>query len=423
MGVAAAVALALSGCSSNAAQGDIKPIADPQSVSGTVNVLTWEGASDPLKAVIPVFEKKYPKLKVKLQVIGYDDVSTRLTVGLQSGSNLPDVVAVTGERVKTVTGNFPDGFVDLRKFGLDKRKTEWAASKWPALTGADGELYGVPWDVGPVALYYRTDLLAEAGVDPSSIKTWEDYMAAGRKLKAQGHALLPIEVDTSQAYSILLQQQGQSYFTAKGKANLASEASISAATLLQNAVQDGYAKNVNNWDAMLSSLKSGEAATNIMPVWFAGILSSSVPEQAGKWAVMEMPALTAAGPRASNQGGSNLLIPAKSKNPRGAYLFSMFALGTTESANTMMKVGNMSSLLAASDQPAFKEKVPYYGDQQIWSVFAKTIPDIPSVPFTADYDKADQVLVDAMNKVLVSGADAKSTLRDANAQLSSQIGQ
>jgi len=359
---------------------------------------------------------------VDLQVIGYDDVSTRLTVGLQSGADLPDVVAVTGERVKTVTENFPDGFVDLSVFGLDERKAEWADSKWPALTGPDGQLFGVPWDVAPVALYYRTDLFEAAGIDPAGIKTWDDYLAAGDLLAADGYKLFPVEVDTSQAFSILLQQQGESYFTDAGESNLASDAAIETATRLQNAVDGGYAEVVNNWDAMLTSLKSGAVASHIMPVWFAGILEGAAPELAGKWGVIELPAAEAGGVRASNQGGSNLLIPAKSENPEGGYLFATFALGETSSANTMMELGNMSSLLAASSEPAFTADVPYYGGQKVWQLFASTIGDIPAVPLTADYDKADQIVIDAMSKILVSGADPKSTLEDASAQLTSQIG-
>ncbi|HEY9423531.1 MAG TPA: sugar ABC transporter substrate-binding protein [Microterricola sp.] len=417
----AAAALLLAGCSAAAPGSDLGPIDDPQAVAGTVTVLTWEGANTALEAIVPAFEEEYPNLKVDLQVIGYDDVSTRLTVGLQSGADLPDVVAVTGERVKTVTENFPEGFVDLSVFGLDERQDEWADSKWPALTGPDVQLFGVPWDVAPVALYYRTDLFEAAGIDAASIHTWDDYLAAGDLLARDGYKLFPIEVDTSQAFSILLQQQGESYFTDDGESNLASDAAIETATRLQSAVDGGYAEIVNNWDAMLASLKSGDVATHIMPVWFAGILEGAAPELEGKWGVIELPAAEAGGVRASNQGGSNLLIPAKSKNPEGGYLFATFALGEASSANTMMELGNMSSLLAASSEPAFTTDVPYYGGQKVWQLFASTISDIPAVPLTADYDKADQIVIDAIGNILVSGADPRSTLKDASAQLTSQI--
>ncbi|PJJ61872.1 ABC transporter substrate-binding protein [Compostimonas suwonensis] len=426
LAVAAATAatIALTSCSgSSGNDAALAPITDPQAVSGTVNVLAWQGSDGPLKAVIPAFEKEYPNLTVNLEVVGYDDVSTRLTVGLQSGTNLPDVVGVTVERMKTVTGTFPDGLVDLSTFGLDERESEWAPAKWPAATGDDNELFGVPWDMGPVAVYYRADLFEQAGIDPASIVTWDDYLAAGDKLQDLGVKLFPLSVANSQLYSSQLQQLGESYFTDSGEVNLDSDDSIAVATRLQKAVQGGYAEIVNNDDGLTTALKSGAVGSLIMPVWYSGSFQTNLPEMAGQWGVLTLPELEDGGSRASNQGGSYLVVPAKSSNPQGGYLFATFALGTVDSANTMMELGSMSSLLAAHSEPAFTEPVDYFGGQKVYQLFADTIPDIAAVPFTSDYDKADQIVIDAMNKIVVSNADPASTMKDAAAQLRNQIGQ
>jgi lactose/L-arabinose transport system substrate-binding protein len=43
--------------------------------------------------------------------------------------------------------------------------------------------YAMPWDSGPVAVFYRRDFYEKAGVDPAKIKTWDDFIAAGKKVR------------------------------------------------------------------------------------------------------------------------------------------------------------------------------------------------------------------------------------------------
>src|SRR5207248_3126385 len=50
----------------------------------------------------------------------------------------------------------------------------------------NGRLYAFPWDSGPMALFYRRSVFKQAGINPNSIQTWNDYYKAGLKLKAQG---------------------------------------------------------------------------------------------------------------------------------------------------------------------------------------------------------------------------------------------
>jgi raffinose/stachyose/melibiose transport system substrate-binding protein len=55
-----------------------------------------------------------------------------------------------------------------------------------------GKSYGLPNDVGPVIFWYNKDLCSKAGVDPTKIKYWDDFIDAVKKLKAAG--ITPIVV-------------------------------------------------------------------------------------------------------------------------------------------------------------------------------------------------------------------------------------
>jgi raffinose/stachyose/melibiose transport system substrate-binding protein len=50
----------------------------------------------------------------------------------------------------------------------------------------------LPNDIGPMIFWYNKDLAAKAGVDPATIKTWDDFLGAVKKCKDAG--LTPVMV-------------------------------------------------------------------------------------------------------------------------------------------------------------------------------------------------------------------------------------
>jgi multiple sugar transport system substrate-binding protein len=46
----------------------------------------------------------------------------------------------------------------------------------------DGKTYGLPKDQGSLALFVNNDIAQKAGVDPASLKTWDDVSAAAKKM-------------------------------------------------------------------------------------------------------------------------------------------------------------------------------------------------------------------------------------------------
>ena len=50
----------------------------------------------------------------------------------------------------------------------------------------DGKAYGVPNNLAPIVFWYNKDLCQKAGVDPTQIKQWEDFIEAVKKIKAAG---------------------------------------------------------------------------------------------------------------------------------------------------------------------------------------------------------------------------------------------
>ncbi len=62
----------------------------------------------------------------------------------------------------------------------------------PVITNAEGEMFVLPIDIDIAGLVYNADVLKAAGVEPDSIKTWDDFSAACAKIKATGVAPMHI---------------------------------------------------------------------------------------------------------------------------------------------------------------------------------------------------------------------------------------
>ena len=58
----------------------------------------------------------------------------------------------------------PQNFVDLRQYGADAMKSRWLPWKYQQAVGKGGAVIGLGTDVGSLAICYRKDLFAKAGL-------------------------------------------------------------------------------------------------------------------------------------------------------------------------------------------------------------------------------------------------------------------
>ncbi len=400
---------------------------DPAAVSGEITVWAWNVAAKSLDATVASFNKKYPNVKVTVQDIGRTDVYDKLTTGLQGGgAGLPDVVAVESDRMDVYTAAFPDGFSDLTS-RAGKYKADFDPSKW-SQSEINGKIRSIPWDSAPTGLWYRVDFFEQAGVDPKTIETWDDLIAAGEKVKdATGGKvkLLPIDIVADDAgFRMMTSQLGICcYFNPDGKINLTDPKSVQALTKLKEINDKGLVANINGWDGVVGATKNGDVLTVPFGVWYSGTIIDQAPELAGKWDVMPLPAFEKGGNRAANLGGSTLAIPASSKNQDAAWAFVENALATPEGQNIMMeKFGIWPSYLPAYKADFYNQPVAYFNNQPIWKMFADQVSKIPPATYTKDFAKGQAVLASAQAKVLTQGADPKAALEEAAAELANQSG-
>jgi raffinose/stachyose/melibiose transport system substrate-binding protein len=136
------------------------------------------------------YQAKHPGTKIEMQFLANEAFKAKLPTLLQS-KDAPDLFYSWGGGVlkqQQQTGTL----LDLTS-AMDAKDSAWKKSyNQAAIKGLtfDGKISAVPYQMGTVSFFYNKALFAKAGVDADAIKTWDDYLAAVKKIKAAG--IVPI---------------------------------------------------------------------------------------------------------------------------------------------------------------------------------------------------------------------------------------
>ncbi|MFF5207467.1 ABC transporter substrate-binding protein [Streptosporangium sp. NPDC000396] len=414
-GIMTAGVLTMSGCATGGAptKDTPEPTQNPGTrLSGEITIWSWDVAAEAIRRLAPQFEKVHPEVKVQVVDIGYDNAYKKITMGLESGSGLPDVITLEDDHIPGYAENFPNGLVDLSGVA-GKYKADFDRAKWAAASSGKA-LFALPWDSAPVALYYRRDYFQQAGVDPGSIVTWDDAVRAGEKIKrATGKRLFVSDFTTAGTFTILLQQLGQGYFK-DGKVAVNSPAAVRALTLLKTLRDKDLLQNEKGWNGLVTATKEGRVATQPTAVWWSGTLTGEMPELSGRFGVVPLPAFNPNGIRTSSNGGSALAITSQTKNHDAAWAFIEWLLTRKDNQVSMMRTEALfPAYLPALTDPLFDQPQPYFGGQQVNRLFADEVRNIPPIELTGDDAQAQEILKKAVSGTLLDGDDPKTALDKA----------
>ncbi|MEH7224482.1 sugar ABC transporter substrate-binding protein [Bacillus sp. JJ1566] len=393
--------------------------------AGKITVWGWDVAAETMNLAVEEFQKKYPDVEVTVEDFNSSDLYEKLTVGLAArGSGLPDVILMEDERIPGYLNQFPEGFMKLNEHGYDQHKDSFNPAKMASVQNKDGDIIAAPWDIGPAVMFYRVDFFEKANIDPDSIKTWDDYIEAGKKIKeATGAQLLPIDIAKYDGvFHMMLQQQGLSYFDAEGNINLQSEEAVRAMEVINKLHEEGLVFNNDGWDGIVTATVNGAVATIPYGIWYAGTIMDQAPDLAGKWDIFYLPSFTNDGIRYANVGGSSLLVPSSSKNESAAYAFvEYFTTNVDAQLVGFEKFGLFPSLNSTYDSPIFTADSEYFNQSPIFKQVSDIVDQVPEIPLDENFARASKVMSNTQASILLEKKEIGSALENASKQLENEI--
>ncbi len=390
-----------------------------------ITVWAWNVAAKALVESAKSFNEKYPKIKVNVQEYGLaQNVYERYSVILSSGVGVPDIIQIESDYVQTFAETYPQYFFDMNGYIDIEGKVD--PSKISTSYDSEGKLVSIPWDSGPVVMFYREDLFNQAGIDINSIITFEDYISAGKKLKEKFPNItmtgLPFTQDEN-LFRCLLVANKSYYLNNKGEITVASSKAIETLQMIKRLIDEGVAKNTINWDGGIVANKNGELASWIMGGWWGGTIKDQMPEMKGKWKIAPIPAFPD-GARASSSGGAGLSITASEPIKQAAALeFIKESLMNVDNQLMMYeKYSLFPSYLPTYDDERFLKSDDYFGDD-FNKILADVTKEIPNVIYASkDFAEIKNTVVSVYEDVLNNNRDIKSALEQAASQISGATG-
>ncbi len=353
------------------------------------------------------------------------DLEQKLQTQLASGTTegLPDIVLIEDYGAQKYLLSFPGAFAPLN----DAVDYSAFAPYKVELATVDGQTYSLPFDSGVTGLFYRSDLLAEAGYDAAALQdiTWDQFIDIAKAVKEKtGHPMLGIDLNDAGAVRILLQSIGSWYFNADGTPNIENSAEFRAAleTYAKILTTTEIYKPVSGWSDYTGSFTSGEVASTFTGVWMTGTIKAA--NMSGQWGVAPLPRIDGieGATHASNLGGSSWYVLESSEEKDAAidFLATVWGQDVDFYQSILVNQGAVGSFLAARDGAAYSAADDYFGGQAVWQNFSDWLGQIPGVNYGIFTNEVDAAVA-AQLPTLAQGGSLDDAIAAIAAQVKSQI--
>jgi N,N'-diacetylchitobiose transport system substrate-binding protein len=375
-----------------------------------------------VKAANAAFQREHPGVAVNVQYQTWGSHLQKFDATLAGGS-APDVIEMGNtEMTKYMAAG---AFQDITS---DKGSLANSATWLDGLAAAGrycGKLYGVPYYAGARAVIYRVDQYRQAGVPTRAPKNLDQFVANGRKLMQKfgsdrNYSALYFPGKNWYASMSFVYDYGgriARFRNGKWEGALNSPQAIAGLTKLKSVVLQLSRANktgdeANPQQALVFS--KGKVASFIGNGWeWPYALDPKVgnPSLAGKIGAYPMPSHTTGKYMPTFLGGSDLVVPATSKNKQLAADW-IKAFTDTASMTAIAKAGNIPNTTSLVAINAAKPTLAPFARAAKYSWF------VPAAKNWANVESAN-----VLQNMLVSIFTGRSSIKSAADRASSQITQ
>ena len=354
--------------------------------------------------LIEQFEAENPDIKVIQETFPYADYQAQVGASLPAGVGA-DVVQLfygwvpTWVRAGYVTP-LPSEYFDVAEIEAEFIPMAQAGKY-------QGEYYGLPTAVRSLALFYNKDLMAEAGIE-NPPTTWDEFIAAGKAMTIKrgsrfsqiGYGIAPTGQDHHLVREILTRQFGTAPYE-DGQVLYGNEAGTQAFEFYTSWATE-HEIGVPEFLPGNSAYREGfRQQQNIAMIIDGSFAIGAVKEQAEfEWGVTEIPVGDNGVKANFGSFWMNGITPNAHEDPAKLEASAKFLKFVTTPAAMKLWLDTVGEL------PARKEMIsdPNLTDDPVFEPFIASLAYAEATPFV-DESGQRAVIVDAMNRVLLEGAD------------------
>ena len=415
-------ALAVTAC---APQTSTNSSSDKDDKTGTLRVWLFQEVGNKPKekvvdSVVTAFEKAHDGTKVDVEYIPVETRAQRVKAAFNDPASAPDIM----EYGNTDTAGYvkDGGLLDVTKeFGDWTEAEDTDPTARQSVTVA-GKVYGAPFYVGVRALYYRTDVFEELGLEVP--KTMAELAATAREIRAAKPGLYGLVVGGAYTYGAmpfvwanggeLATGEGDSYTSAIDSA--AARKGIKAYTSLFGDDNCPAAKCAGmGGNDTITAFAAGKAGMAI-----GGDFSHTAVEAGkvkGKYAVVPLPGVKAGSVAPAFAGGNNIGV-LKSTSHRTLAVELMEQLASKETQASMFEAMGFLPTFGDVREKAAAEK-PYV--KPFVETLASGTKFVPASPAWSEIDSS-LVLPTMFQEVISGKKDVAGASGDAAKKMDEAFG-
>ena len=345
-----------------------------------LTVWSWDST---LPRTVKGFEAKNPNIKVKVTNAGTNkDEYNALSNAIEAGSGAPDIAQIEYYALPeyVIRGHLEN----LSDLGASDFKDFYTPGTWSSVNINDG-VYALPMDSGPMAWFYNKGVFDKAGVDPTQVRTWDDFYEAAKKIRATGSYITNLAGTSNdyQPFTAQIWQAGAQPWKVDGEnitINMTKDEGMQRyIQFVQKLIDEDLvdAKTPNWSDDWNRELNDGTLASLTIGAWMPINLMTGAPDQAGNWRVAQLPQWEEGKEVSAEDGGSALAVTSQSKNQAAAYKLVEY-MTHGEGAQTMADTGTFPSLKKILRSDSFtdpttesnKKTNDYFGGQNVNEVLS-----------------------------------------------------
>lgn len=366
-------------------------IGKEEPLKGNINVWCSKEVEESIKYSAALFSEKNPDVTIKITVTSGVDLDKRLSQGLSENKELPDILEVDTAIIPSVVNKYPEIFrtVDEDIAEIKNKMLDW---KLKEVTIGD-DIYGFPWDTNPKVMLYNKTLAEKYNIDPFTIKTWNQFLQIGDRLKTESAGktkLLALgEGYNGELYSSMLRQLRLPLYSRNGAIELPEKENRVVLTNISQMYNQQLIYDLKSGEDPIEVVRHENALAMIADGSIINKINNSTELNKNKWQIERLPSFEYGGKTSASGEGNALMLTKINADSELSASFIRFMLTDNESIiYALNNAGIIPSITEAYSLPVFNGITDNFNGLKVWRFMAEQGKEEVELIYDKDYSNA-----------------------------------
>lgn len=371
----------------------------------TISIWAHDTSAYAAQKAVDLYLANHPDCKYEFDVqdIGQENMVNKINLYLSTNSldDLPDMFYDEEYNFCKYTKYYTDAFMDLSNYV--------SADDFPICDYLnmcyDDKPYAVPFDCSTGALFYRIDLVSQAGYSEEDMTnlTWPEYIEIGKAVKAAtGVDMIVACVDKAMETSLMVHSAATWYCDENGIPNIENNTAFSDVLHTYKSLFDAdIVYPASGFNDYIYAISNNEVASLVGAAWWPSVIQE-YKEQSGLWRVAEMPRMVGSSNYTNyscGASGSWYVLNKENREFVAEFTKEMF-VESQELADYMATEYLICPLNINLSENLCSAKSEFFGNQDVLAFFTECNKKIPSVKYGLNTYELTSCVANGISKYL-----------------------